>query len=82
MKAITQKIDIMNPVKTTSNAASPFLGVGFCAFFVALGTYLYFIKATQPDAQHADIIRTAGVACITFFGLLLLMALIRAFSRA
>ena len=72
----------MNQTKTTSNTASPFLGVGLCALFVALGAYLYFIKASQPHIGHAHLIRLTGAACIAFFGLRLLMALIKAFWRA
>lgn len=72
----------MNQTKTTSNTASPFLGVCLWALLVALGAYLYFIKARQPDVSHAYLIRHAGVGCISFFSLLLLMALIKAFRRA
>jgi len=72
----------MNQTKTTSNTASPFLGVCLCALFVALGSYLYFIKATQPLVENRDILRLTGASCMAFFGLLLLMGLIKAFRRA
>jgi hypothetical protein len=71
----------MNQTKTTSNTASPFLGVALCMLFVALGAYLYFIKGSQPDLSHRHLVRLTGVSCISFFSLLLLMALIKAFFR-
>ncbi|MFP9098889.1 hypothetical protein ACLI09_07535 [Flavobacterium sp. RHBU_24] len=72
----------MNQTKTTSNTASPFLGVGLYALFVALGTYLYFVKASEPLAENPHMLRLTGASCIAFFGLLLLMCLIKAFRRA
>lgn len=67
----------MSTSEKTFRKTNPLLGTGLSIAFIALGLYLYFVKAEEPGNTNATIIKIAGAANVLFFGGLLLFAIIK-----
>lgn len=71
----------MNIPEKTTRKGNPLLGFSLSVLFTALGLYLIFNVAEQPDTTNRALIRTIGVAVTIFFGGLLLLVLVKLLKR-
>ena len=71
----------MNIPDKTFRKTNPLLGIVLAIAFVALGYYLYFNVAEQPDASYPMLTKIIGAAAMAFFGGLLLFALYKILTK-
>ncbi len=59
-------------------SSKPFLGISLSILFVILGIYL--INRSNDSSENSSVLLFAGIACIVFFGGILIATLFRLFK--
>jgi len=54
-----------------------YYGLGVSILFVLLGLYLIFEKSNQSNVTYPVWIKITGIACVLFFGSLVIMKLLK-----